>query len=58
MQRIGNYTTFFGAEDVLSNWHRCRFVYRGYAFSSWRGLNLLGKTRTHVRDVLDPRSHF
>ncbi|MEX3790875.1 NADAR family protein [Paraburkholderia sp. BR14374] len=33
MRTIGNYTAFFGADDVLSNWHPCRFTYHGVSFT-------------------------
>lgn len=34
MRKIGNFTAFFGADDVFSNWHPCRFTYHDVAFSS------------------------
>jgi ribA/ribD-fused uncharacterized protein len=34
MHQIKGMTLFFGAEDALSNWHPCRFEYRGRQFSS------------------------
>jgi len=34
MRRIGNITAFFGAADVLSNWHPCHFTYHEVAFTS------------------------
>ncbi|MGF6980398.1 ribA/ribD-fused uncharacterized protein [Paraburkholderia sp. JPY465] len=33
MRTIGHYTGFFGADDVLSNWHPCRLDYRGVTFT-------------------------
>ncbi|MCA8002771.1 NADAR family protein [Burkholderia metallica] len=33
MRRIGNFTAFFGAEDVLSNWHPSRFSYHEVDFN-------------------------
>ncbi|WP_332460751.1 hypothetical protein [Burkholderia gladioli] len=33
MRRIGNFTAFFGAEDVLSNWHPSRFTYHDVEFN-------------------------
>ncbi|WP_334021825.1 NADAR family protein [Burkholderia orbicola] len=33
MRRIGNFTAFFGAEDVLSNWHPSRFTYHEVDFN-------------------------
>ncbi|WP_261530737.1 NADAR family protein [Burkholderia multivorans] len=34
MRRIGEITAFFGAADVLSNWHPCHFSYHEVAFKS------------------------
>lgn len=34
MRKIENYTAFFGADDVFSNWHPCQFSYHGVAFTS------------------------
>ncbi|RQS12145.1 NADAR family protein [Burkholderia sp. Bp8998] len=34
MRRIGNITAFFGAADVLSNWHPCHFSYHEVTFTS------------------------
>nr|WP_057929850.1 NADAR family protein [Burkholderia ambifaria] len=34
MRRIGNITVFFGAVDVLSNWHPCHFSYHEVTFTS------------------------
>jgi ribA/ribD-fused uncharacterized protein len=34
MRRIGDITAFFGAADVLSNWHPCHFSYHEVAFTS------------------------
>lgn len=33
MHVINGMTLFFGAEDPLSNWHRCRFEFRGRQFT-------------------------
>ncbi|KUY49045.1 MULTISPECIES: NADAR family protein [unclassified Burkholderia] len=33
MRRIGNITAFFGAVDVFSNWHPCRFTYHEVTFN-------------------------
>jgi ribA/ribD-fused uncharacterized protein len=33
MRRIGNFTAFFGADDVFSNWHPCRFSYHDVDFT-------------------------
>ncbi|WP_425953257.1 NADAR family protein [Ralstonia pseudosolanacearum] len=33
MREIQGMTLFFGAEDALSNWHPCRFEFRGVQFS-------------------------
>ncbi|QGZ67035.1 NADAR family protein [Paraburkholderia acidisoli] len=64
MQRIGNYTAFFGADDVFSNWHRCKFAYHGYAFTSVEQFMMFAKAKlfcdeASARAVLathDPRA--
>jgi ribA/ribD-fused uncharacterized protein len=33
MHVINGMTLFFGAEDPLSNWHPCRFEFRGRQFT-------------------------
>jgi ribA/ribD-fused uncharacterized protein len=33
MRTIGRYTAFFGADDVLSNRHPCRFTHHGVSFT-------------------------
>lgn len=33
MREIQGMTLFFGAEDALSNWHRCHFDFRGVQFT-------------------------
>jgi ribA/ribD-fused uncharacterized protein len=45
MHRIGNYTAFFGAGDVFSNWHRCQFTYRGFTFSSVEQFMMFSKAK-------------
>lgn len=45
MHRIGNYTAFFGADDVFSNWHRCHFTYRGFTFTSVEQFMMLAKAK-------------
>lgn len=45
MHRIGNYTAFFGAADVFSNWHRCEFSYRGFTFTSVEQFMMLSKAK-------------
>lgn len=45
MHRIGNYTAFFGAGDVFSNWHRCQFSYRGFTFTSVEQFMMLSKAK-------------
>ncbi|CAG9254905.1 Riboflavin biosynthesis intermediates N-glycosidase [Paraburkholderia unamae] len=45
MHRIGNYTAFFGANDVFSNWHRCSFEYRGHQFTSVEQFMMFAKAR-------------
>jgi ribA/ribD-fused uncharacterized protein len=45
MRRIGNYTAFFGADDVFSNWHPCRFVYHDVAFTSVEQFMMFAKAK-------------
>ncbi|WP_321810315.1 MULTISPECIES: NADAR family protein [unclassified Burkholderia] len=33
MRRIGNFTAFFGAADVFSNWHLCSFTFHEVTFN-------------------------
>lgn len=51
MRRIGHYTAFFGAEDVLSNWHPCRFTYRGVAFSCVEQFMMYAKAKLFSNDA-------
>jgi ribA/ribD-fused uncharacterized protein len=45
MRRIGNFTAFFGADDVFSNWHRCQFEYHGVAFSCVEQFMMFSKAK-------------
>jgi hypothetical protein len=45
MRRIGNLTAFFGADDVFSNWHPCRFSYHGVMFSCVEQFMMYAKAR-------------
>lgn len=45
MHRIGNFTAFFGADDVFSNWHRCSFEYRGHGFTSVEQFMMFAKAK-------------
>ena len=45
MRRIGNYTAFFGADDVFSNWHPCRFTFHDVAFTSVEQFMMFAKAR-------------
>lgn len=45
MRRIGNLTAFFGADDVFSNWHPCRFSYHGVTFSCVEQMMMYAKAR-------------
>ena len=45
MRKIGNFTAFFGADDVFSNWHRCRFEYRGHQFTSVEQFMMFAKAK-------------
>ncbi|CAN7786334.1 NADAR family protein [Caballeronia sp. LjRoot34] len=45
MREIGNFTLFFGADDALSNWHPCKFVYRGFEFQSVEQFMMFSKAK-------------
>lgn len=45
MRRTGNVTAFFGADDVLSNWHPCRFEYHGLKFTSVEQFMMVSKAK-------------
>jgi ribA/ribD-fused uncharacterized protein len=51
VHRIGNYTAFFGADDVFSNWHPCRFDYHGFHFSSVEQFMMFSKAKLFGDDV-------
>ncbi|MFC0402974.1 NADAR family protein [Paraburkholderia rhizosphaerae] len=51
MRKVGNVTAFFGADDVLSNWHPCRFVYHGVAFTSVEQFMMFAKAKLFNNDV-------
>ncbi|WP_350357296.1 NADAR family protein [Paraburkholderia fungorum] len=45
MRKIGNYTAFFGADDVFSNWHPCRFTYHDISFTSVEQFMMFAKAK-------------
>ena len=51
MHRIGNLTAFFGADDVLSNWHPCRFTYHGIDFTSVEQFMMLSKAKLFADEM-------
>lgn len=55
MRRIGRYTAFFGADDVLSNWHQCRFTYHGVVFSSVEQFMMYAKAKLFGDDQIASR---
>ncbi|APA90371.1 NADAR family protein (plasmid) [Paraburkholderia sprentiae WSM5005] len=55
MRTIGRYTAFFGADDVLSNWHPCRFTYHGVSFSCVEQFMMYAKARLFGDDASPAR---
>ncbi|WP_408395383.1 NADAR family protein [Paraburkholderia dipogonis] len=45
MRRIGNLTAFFGADDVFSNWHPCRFSYHEVSFTCVEQFMMFSKAK-------------
>jgi hypothetical protein len=45
MRRIDNFTAFFGAGDVLSNWHPCQFSYHGVDFTCVEQFMMFAKAK-------------
>lgn len=45
MRRVGNLTAFFGADDVFSNWHPCRFSYHDVAFTCVEQFMMFAKAK-------------
>jgi ribA/ribD-fused uncharacterized protein len=51
MRKIGNITAFFGADDVLSNWHPCQFVYHDVTFTSVEKFMMFAKAKLFNDDA-------
>jgi ribA/ribD-fused uncharacterized protein len=45
MRRVDNLTAFFGADDVFSNWHPCRFSYHDVHFTSVEQFMMFAKAK-------------
>jgi ribA/ribD-fused uncharacterized protein len=45
MRKIGNFTTFFGADDAFSNWNIAPFSYRGVTFNCVEQFMMFSKAR-------------
>jgi ribA/ribD-fused uncharacterized protein len=64
MRVVRGMTLFFGAADVLSNWHPCEFEFRGVLFTSVEQLMMYAKAMLFGDDriarevlaALDPRT--
>src|SRR5258706_2550882 len=56
MRRIGNFTAFFGADDVFSNWHPCQFNYHDVDFMCIEQFMMFAKPKLFNRkDPIDSR---
>ncbi|AME28638.1 NADAR family protein [Burkholderia sp. PAMC 26561] len=51
MREIGNFTLFFGADDALSNWHPCKFLYHGFEFQSVEQFMMFSKAKLFEDDT-------